>query len=327
MTTLGPRLLEVSGLTVDLPTESGTVHAVDNVGFYLQPGEVLGLVGESGCGKSMTALSLMRLVPEGGRVTGSIVFEGRDLLTISKSAMRQIRGKDMAMVFQDPMSSLNPVMTVGQQLAEPLVHHLGMTREQARERSAELLDLVGIPDPRRRLDDHPFEFSGGMRQRVVIAMAIACNPKVLIADEPTTALDVTIQAQILELLRDLREKLGTAIVLISHDLGVIAGIADRVAVMYAGRVIEASVAERLFDDPHHPYTMGLLQAVSRFDRPRSERLLTIEGQPPDLIDPPRGCPFWARCPYRLDPRCEHEVPPLREAKPGHLVASFCEVSR
>jgi oligopeptide/dipeptide ABC transporter ATP-binding protein len=208
-----------------------------------------------------------------------------------------------------------------------LIHHLDMSREQARRRSIELLDLVGIPDARRRLDDHPFEFSGGMRQRVVIAMAIACNPRVLIADEPTTALDVTIQAQILELLRDLREQLGTAIILISHDLGVIAGIADRVAVMYAGQIVEASVAEELFDNPRHPYTMGLLQSVSRFDRPRTGHLTTIDGQPPDLIDPPKGCPFWARCSFRLDPRCEHEMPPLRETTPGHFVASFCEITR
>jgi oligopeptide/dipeptide ABC transporter ATP-binding protein len=327
MSANGSTLLEVSGLKVELPTESGTVHAVNDIHFDLRPGEVLGLVGESGCGKSMTALSLMRLIPEGGRVTGSISFGGRDLLSLSQSAMRSIRGRDMAMVFQDPMSSLNPVMTVGQQLAEPLIHHLDMSREQARRRSIELLDLVGIPDARRRLDDHPFEFSGGMRQRVVIAMAIACNPRVLIADEPTTALDVTIQAQILELLRDLREQLGTAIILISHDLGVIAGIADRVAVMYAGQIVEASVAEELFDNPRHPYTMGLLQSVSRFDRPRTGHLTTIDGQPPDLIDPPKGCPFWARCSFRLDPRCEHEMPPLRETTPGHFVASFCEITR
>jgi oligopeptide/dipeptide ABC transporter ATP-binding protein len=327
MTANESKLLEVSGLKVELPTESGTVHAVNDIQFDLRPGEVLGLVGESGCGKSMTALSLMRLIPEGGRVSGSISFGGRDLLSMSQSAMRSVRGKDMAMVFQDPMSSLNPVMTVGQQLSEPLIHHLDMSRNQARKRSIELLDLVGIPDARRRLDDHPFEFSGGMRQRVVIAMAIACHPRVLIADEPTTALDVTIQAQILELLRDLREQLGTAIILISHDLGVIAGIADRVAVMYAGQIVEASVAEELFDNPQHPYTMGLLQSVSRFDRPRTGHLTTIEGQPPDLIDPPTGCPFWARCQYRLDARCEHEVPPLRETTPGHFVASFCEIRR
>jgi oligopeptide transport system ATP-binding protein len=321
VTASASKLLEISDLWVQLPTEVGVVHAVNGIGFDIRPGEILGLVGESGCGKSMSALAVMRLVPEPGRVTaGSINFQGENLLNLSEVDMRAVRGKDIGMVFQDPMSSLNPVMTVGRQLCEPLELHLDMGRGEARQRAVELLEIVGIPDPHRRVDDHPFEFSGGMRQRVMIAMAIACRPKLLIADEPTTALDVTIQAQILDLLRQLRHELDTAIILISHDLGVIAGIADRVSVMYAGRIVESADADELFRHPLHPYTMGLLQSVSRFDRPRVGHLPTIDGQPPDLIDPPQGCPFWARCTYRLDSRCESEMPQLREVRPGHWVA-------
>ena len=324
----GAKLLEITDLQVQLPTEVGVVHAVNGIGFDIRPGEVLGLVGESGCGKSMSALAVMRLVPEPGRVTsGSITFQGGNLLKLSDVDMRAVRGKDIGMVFQDPMSSLNPVMTVGKQLCEPLELHLNLGRAEARRRAIELLDLVGIPDPHRRIDDHPFEFSGGMRQRVMIAMAIACRPKLLIADEPTTALDVTIQAQILDLLRQLRHELDTAIILISHDLGVIAGIADRVSVMYAGRIVESADADELFDNPRHPYTIGLLQSVSRFDRPRVGHLPTIDGQPPDLIGLSRGCPFWARCGYRLDARCENEMPPLREVAPDHWVACHYDVQR
>jgi oligopeptide transport system ATP-binding protein len=317
----GSKLLAVRDLRVELPTEAGVVHAVNGVGFGISSGEVLGLVGESGCGKSMTALSLMQLIPEPGRIVdGAIEFKGRDLLGLSDADMQRVRGNEMGIVFQDPMSSLNPVMTVGRQLTEQLELHRDISRREARQSSIDLLKLVGIPNPARRIDDHPFEFSGGMRQRVMIAMAISCNPQLLIADEPTTALDVTIQAQILNLLQKLRQELEMSILLISHDLGVIAGIADRVAVMYAGKIVETAQVDELFTDPRHPYTVGLLNSVSRFDRPRVEHLPTIAGQPPDLIDPPPGCPFWARCSHRLDPRCKTEEPPLREVAPGHWVA-------
>jgi oligopeptide transport system ATP-binding protein len=317
----GSKLLAVRDLRVELPTEAGVVHAVNGVGFGISSSEVLGLVGESGCGKSMTALSMMQLIPEPGRIVdGAIEFKGRDLLGLSDEDMQRVRGNEIGIVFQDPMSSLNPVMTVGRQLTEQLELHRDISRREARQRSIDLLKLVGIPNPARRIDDHPFEFSGGMRQRVMIAMAISCNPQLLVADEPTTALDVTIQAQILNLLQKLRQELEMAILLISHDLGVIAGIADRVAVMYAGKIVETAQVDDLFTDPRHPYTVGLLHSVSRFDRPRVEHLPTIAGQPPDLIHPPPGCPLWARCNHRLDPRCQTEEPPLREVAPGHWVA-------
>ncbi len=317
----GPETLSVRGLSVEFSTRRGTVRAVDGVDWSVRRGETLALVGESGSGKSVTALAVLGLLPRGpARVTGGrVLFEGRDLLAMPEAELRALRGRDVAMVFQDPMTSLNPVLTIGRQLREPLVTHLGMTDAQADARAVELLGLVGIPDAARRLNQYPHQFSGGMRQRVMIAMALACDPKLLIADEPTTALDVTVQAQILELMKDLSRRLGITLVVITHNLGIVARYADRVAVMYAGRIVEEGPAERIFASPRHPYTAGLLRAVPRLDRARDRRLATIEGQPPDLRSPPPGCRFAARCPARAE-RCAEE-PPAVEGPEGSRV--FC----
>jgi peptide/nickel transport system ATP-binding protein len=306
-------LLEVDNLQTHFPTRSGLVRAVDGVSFHLDRGELLGLVGESGCGKSITALSIMRLIAPPGRImSGQILFDGKDLLKLSDAEMREMRGDDIAMIFQDPMTSLNPVFTVGEQIAEALRLHRKMSNKQARQATIEAMREVAIPDPARRVDDYPHQLSGGMRQRVMIAMALACNPKLLIADEPTTALDVTIQAQILELLDELRKQRQLAVLLITHDLGVVAEVADRVAVMYTGRIVEESPVEELFARPKHPYTEGLLRSVPKLsitDVVKKSRLETIEGVVPRPTDLPPGCHFAPRCRYRM-PRCTEEEIPL-----------------
>jgi len=317
-------LLEVRDLRTQFPTRSGLVRAVDGVSFNLDRGELLGLVGESGCGKSMTALSIMRLIaPPGKIVSGEVIFDGKDLLKLSDAEMRQMRGDDIAMIFQDPMTSLNPVFTVGEQIAEALRLHRKLSRRDAREATVDAMREVSIPDPSRRVDDYPHQLSGGMRQRVMIAMALACNPKLLIADEPTTALDVTIQAQILELLNELRLQRELAVLLITHDLGVVAEVADRVAVMYTGRIVEQSDVEELFQRPKHPYTEGLLRSVPKLttaEVAKKERLETIEGTVPSPTDLPPGCHFAPRCYHRM-PRCTAEEIPLYELE--HEVKVRC----
>jgi peptide/nickel transport system ATP-binding protein/oligopeptide transport system ATP-binding protein len=306
-------LLEVQDLRTHFPTRAGLVKSVDGVSFYLDRGELLGLVGESGCGKSITALSVMRLIaPPGKIVSGQISFDGKDLLKLSDEEMRQMRGDDIAMIFQDPMTSLNPVFTVGEQIAEALRLHRKLSRKQAWEATIEAMREVAIPDPARRASDYPHQLSGGMRQRVMIAMALACDPKLLIADEPTTALDVTIQAQILELLDDLRKQRELAVLLITHDLGVVAEVADRVAVMYTGRIVEESPVDELFARPKHPYTEGLLRSVPKLTSEfvaKKDRLETIEGVVPRPTDLPPGCHFAPRCPHRM-PRCTDEAIPF-----------------
>ncbi len=296
-------LLSVRDLAVRFQTREGVVYAVNGVSFELEPGETLGLVGESGCGKSVTNLAIMRLLPKpAGRVeSGQVLLEGEDLLQISESDMREVRGRDIAMIFQDPMTSLNPVLTIDEQMVETIRAHRSVTREEARHRAVDLLSRVGIPRPEARLDDYPHQFSGGMRQRVMIAMALALEPKLLIADEPTTALDVTIQAQVLELLRQLTSELGTAVILITHDLGVVAGMAQRINVMYAGFVVETGPTVDIFAHPAHPYTVGLLHSIPRLDA-EDEELIPIEGVPPDLRSEPVGCPFAPRCAWRIE-RC------------------------
>jgi oligopeptide/dipeptide ABC transporter ATP-binding protein len=316
------RLLSVEDLRVEFWTSRGTVYAVNGVSFDIAPGETLGIVGESGCGKSVTALALLGLLPRAGRVRSGVAhFDGRDLLRLRRRALRAIRGRQIAMIFQDPMTSLNPVLTIGRQLREPLETHFRLSRRAAAARAAELLDRVGIPNPDARLVDYPHQFSGGMRQRAMIAMALACRPKLLIADEPTTALDVTIQAQILALLRELVAEEQTALVLITHDLGVVAGMCERVNVMYAGMFMETGSAEQLFAAPRHPYTLGLLQSVPRLDAARRARLQPIEGAPRDMLRPPSACPFQPRCRYEVE-LSRREVPPLVEIEPGHRVACF-----
>jgi oligopeptide/dipeptide ABC transporter ATP-binding protein len=296
---------------------------VDGVSYNVQPGETVALVGESGCGKSVSALSIMRLVsaPAGRIVGGQILFQGRDLLALDEESMRRVRGREIAMVFQEPMTSLNPVLSIGRQLTEPLEIHLGLPPEQARQRAMERLATVGIPDPERRLTQFPHQFSGGMRQRIMIAMALACNPALVLADEPTTALDVTIQAQILELMRDLSRECGITLVLITHNLGVVARYADRVNVMYAGKIVEQGSAREVYADPRHPYTIGLLRSVPRLDVPRKAKLHPIDGQPPDLAHLPRGCAFAPRCPYAIA-RCQTEVPPLIRVGADHVSACW-----
>ncbi|HUG78966.1 MAG TPA: ABC transporter ATP-binding protein [Burkholderiales bacterium] len=314
-------LLAVEDLHVHFVTSRGVVRAVEGVSYEVYPGEVVALVGESGCGKSVSALAVMRLLarPAGRIVRGRIRFEGRDLLALSEEAMREIRGRDIAMIFQEPMTSLNPVLTIGLQIMEPLFMHSAMNEAQARARAVELLQLVGISDPERRLEQYPHQFSGGMRQRVMIAIGLACNPKLIIADEPTTALDVTIQAQILKLMKDLSHELGIAMIVITHNLGVVARYADRVNVMYAARIAERAAAEPLFAQPLHPYTAGLLRSVPRLDRPRGLRLETIDGLPPNLLAPPPGCRFAPRCSAALE-ACRQAQPALEEVAPGRLAA-------
>ena len=304
-------LLEVNDLSTRFFTPAGVVNAVTDVSFDLREGESLALVGESGCGKSITALSIMRLIPSppGRIVSGSVRFMGQDLLAQDEEAMRRIRGNQIGMVFQEPMTSLNPVLTIGRQLTESVQTHLGWGAAAANARAVELLSLVGIPDAKRRLSSYPHEFSGGMRQRVMLAMALGCNPKLLIADEPTTALDVTIQAQILELIRRAQRDLGVAVILITHNLGVVARYVDRINVMYAGRIVERGGLAEIFSDPKHPYTEGLLASVPRLDKPKGARLVPIEGMPPDLSGLPPGCAFHDRCAYVRD-RCLSDVPPL-----------------
>ena len=317
----GPWLLEVEDLHVHFVTTRGVVRAVEGISYKVRPGETVALVGESGCGKSVSSLAIMRLLarPAGRVVAGRILFQGRNLLDLMEDEMRQIRGRDIAMIFQEPMTSLNPVLTIGFQIMEPLMIHLGMTTEAARARAAELLKLVGIPDADRRLDQYPHQFSGGMRQRVMIAIALSCNPKLVIADEPTTALDVTIQAQILKLMKDLSRDLGIALVVITHNLGIVARYADRVNVMYAARMAEQGTAADVFAKPLHPYTAGLLRSVPRLDQPRGLKLETIDGLPPNLLDPQSGCRFAPRCPAQ-QPACTQAPPPLIEAEPHHYSA-------
>jgi oligopeptide transport system ATP-binding protein len=315
-------LLSVEDLRVEFWTRRGTVHAVNGISFDIAPGETLGIVGESGCGKSVTSLALLGILPRAGRVTsGTAVFGDRDLLKLGDDKLRRVRGREIAMIFQDPMTSLNPVLTIGRQIREPLETHFDMDKKAAERKAAELLDQVGIPSAKARIRDYPHQFSGGMRQRAMIAMALACEPKLLIADEPTTALDVTIQAQILGLLRDLVAERDTALILITHDLGVVAGMCERVNVMYAGMFMETGTAEQLFARPRHPYTLGLLESIPRLDATRKERLRPIRGAPRDMLRPPSACPFQPRCRFEVE-QSSQEVPPLREIEPGHMVACF-----
>jgi len=316
----GPAV-EVRDLRVRFGTEDGTVEAVDGVSFSVGRGQILGVVGESGSGKSVTALSLLRLIPEPpGRIEGGeVIVGGRDVMKLSEYEMRAVRGNEIAMIFQDPMTALNPVSRVGVQIGEALELHQGLGRKAARARAAELLAEVGIPNAARRVDDYPHQFSGGQRQRVMIAMALSCNPQVLIADEPTTALDVTIQAQILDLMQALQRDFGSAIIIITHDLGVVARMADRIAVMYAGRIIEEGPSETIFQAPHHPYTWGLIDSIPKLDERRGDRLVPIPGSPPSLIHKPSGCAFHPRCRARR-PECDSVVPELREVGSAHRAA-------
>ena len=308
-------LLRVEDLRVSFATEEGVVQAVDGVSFELAAGEVLAVVGESGSGKSVTAMTLMGLTRSpNARFEGSATYKGTELITAEEDELRRVRGAEIAMIFQDPMTSLNPVHRIGSQIIEQIQEHEGLPDAQARERTVELLERVGIPRARERVDNYPHEFSGGMRQRVMIALALSCNPSVLIADEPTTALDVTIQAQILQRMRDLRQETGAAVILVTHDLGVVADIADRIAVMYAGRIVEEGTLDQIFYDPQHPYTWGLLGSITRVDKPRPERLPAIAGLPPSLADRPEGCHFRPRCPHEFA-QCT-TVPPLEARKPG-----------
>ena len=316
-------LLEIKDLSTYFFTPEGVVKAVDGISYDVGEGEIIGIVGESGCGKSVSALSIMRLVanPPGRTVNGRVMFEGEDLLSLDDSEMRRIRGNRIAMVFQEPMTSLNPVLTIGRQLTETLELHQNMNRSQARERAAELLQTVGIPDAKQHLKDYPHQFSGGMRQRVMIAIALSCNPKLIIADEPTTALDVTIQAQILELMQRLSQEFGTAMIIITHNLGVVARYASRVVVMYAGKVIESGSAQEIYHDPKHPYTLALLQSVPRIDETRKVKLQTIAGLPPDLVNLPDGCSFSPRCRFSYE-RCTEEAPVLMRTSDGHESACW-----
>jgi oligopeptide transport system ATP-binding protein len=322
-------LLDVRDLTVRFHTLDGVVHAVNGISYTLGHGEMLGIVGESGCGKSVSVLSVMGLIPQPpGRITaGQVLYREQDLLKLGENEMQHFRGREMAMVFQDPMTSFNPVLTIGRQVGEPLKLHMAMTWEQARERVAELLTLVGIPDAADRHDDYPHQFSGGMRQRAMISMGLACTPSLLIADEPTTALDVTIQAQIIDLVKELREKLEMAVIWITHDLGVVAGLADRVMVMYAGFIVEKGSVDDIYKDPRHPYTLALLSSLPRVDRTSDERLATIPGFPPDLLGLPPGCPFMPRCAHAVE-RCRQENPGLTPAldKMGHQIACWVDVN-
>jgi oligopeptide transport system ATP-binding protein len=317
-------LLRIENLRTRFYTEDGVVHAVNGVSYEMQEGETLGVVGESGCGKSVHALSILRLIPDppGKIEDGQVWFNGRDLLQVRESEMRSIRGAEIAMVFQDPMSSLNPVLKVGFQIMEALMLHQSMRAGEARERALDLLDMVGIPAAKQRLDEYPHQYSGGMRQRAMIAMALSCSPKLLIADEPTTALDVTIQAQIVDLVERLQDQFGMAVMWITHDLGVVADLARTINVMYAGYIIERGPVDSIYEQPLHPYTIGLLSSLPRLDEAPGTKLRSIPGLPPDLTNLPVGCPFAARCPFVID-RCLEEMPPLEDAEPeGHLVACW-----
>ena len=316
-------LLEVKDLKTHFFTQGGVVKAVDGVSYDVQEGETLGLVGESGCGKSVSALSIMRLIPNppGRIVGGEVLFEGKDLLKLPDRDMRRVRGKQISIVFQEPMTSLNPVLSIERQLTEALELHFGMNKKAARVEAVRRLEQVGIPDPDQRIKQFPHQFSGGMRQRVMIAMALSCDPKLIIADEPTTALDVTIQAQILELMKNISKEHGVSLIIITHNLGVVARYADRVNIMYAGKIIERGSAKEIYGNPRHPYTLGLLNSVPRLDLPRKEKLDPIEGQPPDLANLPSGCAFRARCRYAID-KCAEEAPPLASVDDGHFSACF-----
>jgi oligopeptide transport system ATP-binding protein len=320
-------LLEVKNLKVRFNTLEGVVHAVNGVSLQLEKGKTLGIVGESGCGKSVTMLSVMRLIqdPPGKITEGEVLFHKQDLLKLEKSSLEGIRGAKIAMVFQDPMTSLNPVLTIGHQISETLVEHLSMNNEEAYRKTLELLDMVGIPQAEERYKDYPHQFSGGMRQRVMIAMALSCHPDLLIADEPTTALDVTIQAQIVELVQKLQKQFNMAVIWITHDLGVVADIADRVNIMYAGYVVEEANVYQVFENPLHPYTLALLKSLPRVDRTSHERLENIQGSPPDCIDLPPGCPFIPRCGFAVK-RCEKQNPGLVEISEGHKIACWVDVT-
>ena len=320
------KLLEVTDLRARFRTPEGTVHAVNGISFHIDEGETVAVVGESGCGKSVSMMSLLRLIPTppGEIYSGTAIYRGDDLLKKPEQEMEDVRGREISMIFQDPMTSLNPVLTIGRQLTESLRVHLGMTPEQAQMRAIEMLESVGIPDPSRRLGDYPHQFSGGMRQRVMIAMALSCAPSLLIADEPTTALDVTIQAQIVELVTRLRESLHMAVIWITHDLGVVAGMADRVIVMYAGYIVEESPVNDLYDTPSHPYTLALLAALPRVDRRRDQRLKSIAGSPPNLLVEPLGCPFAPRCEYAVE-KCRRENPSLTPVGNHHTAACWVDV--
>jgi oligopeptide transport system ATP-binding protein len=318
-------LLEIRDLHVSFHTYAGEVQAVRGVNLTLEKGEALAIVGESGSGKSVTAQAIMRLIPSppGKIKSGEILFDGKDLLKLTEKEMFRVRGSEIGMIFQDPMTSLNPTMTVGKQIMEGLIWHQRISPSEARQRAVEMLRLVGIPSPETRINNYPHEFSGGMRQRAMIAIALACNPKILIADEPTTALDVTIQAQIIELLKELQKKTDTAVILITHDLGVVAEMAQRVAVMYGGKVVETGTVEEIFYRPRHPYTWGLLASMPRLDLDRKQELKPIPGSPPDLFDPPKGCPFADRCPYTMH-ICNDEMPEVSEVSQTHRVSCWLE---
>ncbi len=314
---MADKLLQVKDLKTSFFTHVGEVQAVRGVSFDLAAGEALGIVGESGSGKSVTSMSLMKLLQYPGVIKeGEILFEGVDIVGKSEKEMRRVRGNDIAMIFQDPMTSLNPVYTIGNQIIEAILEHQNVTHAQAKQKAIKMLELVGIPSPEKRLSNYPHEFSGGMRQRAMIAIALSCEPKLLIADEPTTALDVTIQAQILELMKDLKEKINTSIILITHDLGVVADLCSRIVVMYGGLIMEEGTARQIFYEPKHPYTIGLLKSIPKLHKKDKERLIPIDGTPPDLVNPPTGCPFYARCDYAMK-ICKEQQPPYFSAGPGH----------
>ncbi|MAU01811.1 MAG: peptide ABC transporter ATP-binding protein [Anaerolineaceae bacterium] len=321
------KILQVENLQVQFDTPEGTVHAVNGISYHIKEGEAVAVVGESGCGKSVSMMSILGLIPipPGKIVNGRALWLDRDLLQLPEHDLEQLRGSEIGMIFQDPMTSLNPVLSIERQLTEALQKHYGMDIEQARKRAVDLLELVGIPDAARRLGSYPHQFSGGMRQRVMIAMMLACNPSLLIADEPTTALDVTIQAQIVDLVIRMREKMGMAMIWITHDLGVVAGMADRVIVMYAGYIVEEAIVDDLYERPQHPYTLALLAALPRVDQRRDSRLKSIPGAPPNLLVAPRGCPFAPRCDYVID-RCRTEMPPLGPVAAGHKAACWVDIA-
>ncbi len=327
-TTTDEVVLQVKDLRTYFYTQEGEVRAVDGLSYYIRKGEAVGLVGESACGKSVSALSVLRLIPypPGIIVGGEVIFQGQDLLKVSEEEMRHIRGNRIAMVFQEPTTSLNPVLTIRRQISESLELHRGLDKEQSLAETIRLLRLVGIPDAERRANDYPFQFSGGMQQRIMIAMALSCDPQLLIADEPTTSLDVTVQAQLLEIIAELRHRLGTAVMIITHNLGVVARYVDRVNVMYAGRLVETAPTDELYARPKHPYTIGLLASVPRLDSPRKQSLRVIKGLPPNLARLPKGCAFHPRCDYAFD-RCREEVPQLEEVGPEHLRACFYDADK